>query len=707
MLTQRSKKIVAAPMEAAPKDGGSAHSLVIICDQQLSGACATLSPQASGDAKAALPSVSLVKPYAGSKLLTFFSVSSSTSFSQPKGAPSVSHQHEVKSVESDLVCADIKAVAATSPAPCSTVVVAPPLRLAQSPVPECVDEKPNVVKTLDVVDPMGVIDDSDEDIPGILEVLTWLFVIFYVWLGIALLCSVGLQTFMNIHVPSFLNLEWILTSSLSDWKALPLRTQEIRMPFMSTVANAKLLRYILDMQSRLAGLTDFIVNCPKEVVQRVVLESSWYDAIPNISFLLVLWCVQKCQSGVYLIDFCVYESPEENKCASDEEMIDFCDAVEGTKFTPESIDFMRRLTARTGTGPRCATTKKLLAGSFKNKTEVAKESFSTMVFDCVDRLLRQTGTKAKDVGILVVNCSIFCPTPSLAAMVIDHFGMRSDVSSYNLGGMGCSAGLVSVELAKNALMGKPNSKALVISTEIMSALYPGNDRSFLVGNTLFKDGASAVLLSNSMWDYFFNAKFMLSNLVRTHHVAEGSLDCIQSGEDAEYLSGVRLSKDIPKIAGKAMEKNFTALGPQILPYSELFKVVYSMGARAVQKVVDPALNFSAKVSPYTPDFKTAVDHFCIHAGGRAVVDGIQKSLNLSNKQTEPSRHALYSYGNTSSSSIWYEMDYIRDQMDLKAGQRVLQIGFGSGFKCNTAVWTCLRHSGNTYKKEKYVQLEDR
>ena len=239
--------------------------------------------------------------------------------------------------------------------------------------------------------------------------------------------------------------------------------------------------------------------------------------------------------------------------------------IDGANFTPESIAFMKRLGARVGTGPRCASDHKPMLGAMTNKTAVSKEQYSTMVFDCVERLLKQTNTAAKCIDVLVVNCSLFCPTPSLAAMVIDHFKMRSDISSYNLGGMGCSAGLVSIELAQNALMAKPNAKALVISTEIVgSAFYPGNDKSFLVGNTLFRDGASAVLLSNSMWDYFFNAKFLLSTLVRTHHVAEGSLDCIQTGEDADHVWGCKLSKDIPKIAGKAMEKNFTTLGPQVL-----------------------------------------------------------------------------------------------------------------------------------------------
>lgn len=40
------------------------------------------------------------------------------------------------------------------------------------------------------------------------------------------------------------------------------------------------------------------------------------------------------------------------------------------------------------------------------------------------------------------------------------------------------------------------------------------------------------------------------------------------------------------------------------------------------------------------------------------------------------------------------MDYVRKSMDLRKGQRVLQIAFGSGFKCNSAVWLCLHNNKN-------------
>jgi 3-ketoacyl-CoA synthase len=73
-----------------------------------------------------------------------------------------------------------------------------------------------------------------------------------------------------------------------------------------------------------------------------------------------------------------------------------------------------------------------------------------------------------------------------------------------------------------------------------------------------------------------------------------------------------------------------------------------------------------------------------------VIDEIEKQLALTNALVEPSRAVLYRYGNISSSSIWYVLSYIESTGGLRKGDRVWQLGFGSGFKCNSAVWRANR-----------------
>lgn len=254
---------------------------------------------------------------------------------------------------------------------------------------------------------------------------------------------------------------------------------------------------------------------------------------------------------------------------------------------------------------------------------------------------------------------------------------------------GCSAGLISIELVKNLLASRPNCKALVISTENLTQnLYHGNERSFLLQNTLFRCGGAAVLLSNR-WSDGYRAQFKLLHCIRTQYVNEDSFGCVYETEDPEQHRGVRLSKDIVKVAGRAMEKNFTSLGPYVLPISEQLKLVYTIAMRFIADKLQKNGYSVQKPRPYVPDFKRGIDHFCIHAGGRGVIDGIEKNLQLQPTHVEASRYALMKYGNTSSSSIWYECNYIRKEMNLKRGQRLLQVAFGSGFKCNTAVWLCL------------------
>eukprot|EP01038_Epipyxis_sp_PR26KG_P007104 gene7104-9693_t len=421
----------------------------------------------------------------------------------------------------------------------------------------------------------------------------------------------------------------------------------------------------------------------------------------------LIWYMNHREKPVYLLDFATFEPPESWKLSAEQlmEIMRF----QGC-FTEESLEFLSRMLKQSGCGPYTAwppgTVQCLEGKPADTSAEAARKESEIVIFDCVRNALKKTGVKAKDIDILVINCSLFSPTPSLCSMVINEFGLRSDISSYNLSGMGCSAGIISIELVKNMLAAKPNSVALVVSTENLTQnLYLGNERGFLLQNTLFRCGGAAIILSNK-WMDAFKAKFKLLHCVRTQYVSEDSYGCVYETEDTLKKRGVRLSKDIVKVAGRAMEKNFTTLGPYVLPLSEQVKTGFWMLIRFLAKTANNSLNLKiGKINPYIPDFKRGIDHFCIHAGGRGVIDGIEKNLNLTPSHVEASRHALHTYGNTSSSSIWYEMDYVINHMDLRRGQRVLQVAFGSGFKCNTAVWLCMNPRKKTSKDSKKSKRE--
>lgn len=314
--------------------------------------------------------------------------------------------------------------------------------------------------------------------------------------------------------------------------------------------------------------------------------------------------------------------------------------------------------------------------------EGARSEAEVVIFSAIDDLMNKTGLKPKDIDILIVNCSLFSPTPSLSAMVVNKYKLRSNIKSYNLSGMGCSAGLISIDLARDLLQVHPNSYALVVSTEILTPnYYKGTERAMLLPNCLFRMGGAAILLSNKTRDRY-RAKYRLMHVVRTHKGADDkAFRCVFEQEDPKGNVGINLSKDLMVIAGEALKSNITTIGPLVLPASEQLLFLLTLIGRKI---------FNPKWKPYIPDFKQAFEHFCIHAGGRAVIDELQKNLELSGEHVEASRMTLHRFGNTSSSSLWYEMSYIEAKGRMKRGDRVWQIAFGSGFKCNSAVWKCNR-----------------
>ncbi|KAK4718582.1 hypothetical protein R3W88_016920 [Solanum pinnatisectum] len=396
----------------------------------------------------------------------------------------------------------------------------------------------------------------------------------------------------------------------------------------------------------------------------ILMLKSW--PIITIIFFTALYLIRGRPRNVYLVDFACYK-PDEADMMSKQQLLD----IMSLTFDDEAVHLQKKVMEKSG----CS-----------DKTYVPEESrkeTEKVMFGAIDDLLAKTKVKAREIGIVIVNIGLYNPTPSLSSMIVNHYKLGSDVLTYNISGMGCSAGLISIDLANRLLQTQVSAYAIVVSTEsIHSGYYLGKDKSKLVSNCLFRMGAAAILLSNCFSD-FRRSKYKLMHVVRTHKGADDrAFKSIYQEQDEDGNIGVSLSKGVMVVAGETLKSNITTLGPLVLPMSEQLLYFGYLIARKIFKLKNIKL--------------------ISRTSRRAVLDEIEKNLDLTEWHMEPSRMTLYRFGNTSSSSLWYELAYSEAKGRIKKGDRACQIGFGSGFKCNSAVWHALKNINPAMEKNPWT-----
>jgi 3-ketoacyl-CoA synthase len=363
-----------------------------------------------------------------------------------------------------------------------------------------------------------------------------------------------------------------------------------------------------------------------------------------LSVLGLLWLIQRWirRERVFLMDFECFSNREENWVPYE---VFERRSRQKKCFSEDALDFQLRMLNKSGVAGETMFPNGLQRDPPEPTMAWAREEAEMVLFSVVENLLKKTGIKPREIDVLVVNCSLFNPTPSLSAMIINKFKMRTNIESYNLGGMGCSAGAISIGLAKR-MLGSLNrgGYALVVSTEnITQNWYQGNERSMLIPNTIFRMGGAAMLLTNKTSEAR-RSLYELEHVVRVHLGAQDdAFRCVYQHEDAEQKIGVELNKDLVKVAARALEVNLTKMGPLVLPWGEKLAFAANWIARKL---------FMAKMQPYIPRFNKAFDHFCLHAGGRAVVTGLSRQLNLTEEKMAPSANSLHWYGNT---YVWFRL----------------------------------------------------
>ncbi|XP_016176884.1 3-ketoacyl-CoA synthase 19 [Arachis ipaensis] len=424
----------------------------------------------------------------------------------------------------------------------------------------------------------------------------------------------------------------------------------------------------------------------------------------SIYVLSKLLIMNRRGKSCYMVAYECFKPPEDTKLDTDS-----CTRIvmRNRNLGLEEYRFLLKTIVNSGIGENTYCPRIVLDGREECPTlKDIHDEIDEIMFQTLDNLFNNTGIAPSDVDILVVNVSLFSPSPSLTSRIVNRYKMRENVKSFNLSGMGCSASVVAIDLVQQLFKSYTNSIAVVVSTEDLGAhWYCGRDKMMMLSNCLLRSSGCSMLFTNkpSMKN---RAILKLKHMQRTQYGADDeAYSCCIQVEDEQGHAGFRLTKSLVKSAALALTVNLQEMAPKILPLWERVRFFLVCVRKSIKKgetlrVLEILLGNKNKTKKGSLmnnvlgggglNFKAGIEHFCVHPGGRAVIDGVGKGMRLNEYDLEPARMALHRWGNTSAGGLWYVLGYMEAKKRLKKGDRILMISLGAGFKCNNCVWEVMK-----------------
>jgi len=257
----------------------------------------------------------------------------------------------------------------------------------------------------------------------------------------------------------------------------------------------------------------------------------------------------------------------------------------------------------------------------------------------IEQALVGTGLSPQAIDNLIVVSSSGIATPSLDARLINSMGLRSNVRRLPLWGLGCAGGVAGLARAGELARAFPNSITVIVAVETCSLTFQFDDNSKknFVATALFADGAAAVVVAGAETDHPGATILDSYSTTWPDSLRIMGWDVVDTG--FEVLFGV----EIPRV-----------IATQFRPEVECFLGKHGLSI---------------------PE----IEHLVFHPGGAKVLEAYASTLEVNADALGPSREVLRRYGNMSSPTVLFVLDYIWKQRHPRSGAYGLASALGPGF----------------------------
>jgi predicted naringenin-chalcone synthase len=272
------------------------------------------------------------------------------------------------------------------------------------------------------------------------------------------------------------------------------------------------------------------------------------------------------------------------------------------------------------------------------------------VRDCYDQMKRKVREKISPVTHLITVSCTGMSAPGLDIQLMQELKLPADVSRTSVNFMGCYAGFHAFRMADSICKADEEATVLIVLVELCSLHFqPGVEAETLVVNSLFADGAAAVLMTSGK---------KARKLKNTMLAVEGFCgEVIHQG--ATYMTWS------PSEQGFLM--GLDAMVPQVIEEN------------ANRMVMDSLRKFHIT--------KEEIMHWAFHPGGKKILSAAGKSLGLPQFDFNHSYRVLRDFGNMSSPTICYVLkSMMQEELKGTKNEFIFAAGFGPGITIETALF---------------------
>lgn len=287
----------------------------------------------------------------------------------------------------------------------------------------------------------------------------------------------------------------------------------------------------------------------------------------------------------------------------------------------------------------------------KQRLDICNNAVTEMAIEASKACIQNWGRPESDITHLVYVSSSEARLPGGDLHLAKGLGLSPETHRVLLYFMGCSGGVAGLRVAKDIAENNPGSRILLATTEttIIGFKPPSANRPYdLVGVALFGDGAGAMIIGSDPVAETENPLFELNTAIQNFLPdTEKTID----GRLTEEGISFKLARELPQI----IEDNIEGFCEKL------------MGV----------VGFTEK--DYNKMF------WAVHPGGPAILNRIEKRLELLPEKLSSSRRALMDYGNASSNTIVYVLEYMIEESkkmkmeeDKEGDEWGLILAFGPG-----------------------------